>query len=315
MIFRFVRSSHEQPVKRHPPSPKKPGQVLADPGRGPQSVKPLFDGTSLALYHWSPPPQHAYANFGDEISPLLVKRMLDRNGNNDVSVMLPEPGRAKLLAIGSILQLARNGDVVWGAGVNAKTWVRNLETNKLIDVRLVRGPLTKAAILQHGITCPDRFGDPVLAFPMLFQQEIDAAAEVAGERFPNAKVLYIPNLNDERFADQRQVQNDPRVSYLSPGEDPFVIAHLISRAEVVISSSLHGLVLADAFGVPSRPVLSWFEPLFKYLDYYAGTGRVAIQFARDYVDALVGEDTPVAEFDVAQILSSFPNDIVSNDRH
>ena len=49
----------------------------------------------------------------------------------------------KLLALGSILTYARNNDVVWGSAVNGK-WL-DLKHYKFttLDVRAVRGPLTR----------------------------------------------------------------------------------------------------------------------------------------------------------------------------
>ena len=41
----------------------------------------------------------------------------------------------------------------------------------------------------------------------------------------------------------------------------------------MVSSSLHGIVIAEAYGVPAVLVASSTEPVFKYEDYYAGTGR------------------------------------------
>jgi pyruvyltransferase len=275
-------------------------------------LAPAFDGQSLAVYHWSPPERYAYRNFGDELCPLIVGRMLARGGFGEVSIVPAENGRAKLLAVGSVLQHARDGDVVWGAGVNAKVWARNLENHKRLDVRLVRGPLTKSTLTRHGIACPDQFGDPGLIFPLLYKQEIAAAAEQAAGRYYNPQILFIPNLNDDRFTDQEEARTDPRICYLSPSENPFVVAYLISQAELVVSSSLHGLVLADAFSIPSRPVLSWFEPLFKYIDYYRGSGRNSVHFYDRYQDALVGQaDVPRTNIDVQAIIDSFPKDILA----
>ncbi len=64
----------------------------------------------------------------------------------------------------------------------------------------------------------------------------------------------------------------PNVVY--PTEPWDEVIRKILDSEFVISSSLHGLIIADAFGVPSRLLkITDTEPLFKYRDYYEGTGR------------------------------------------
>ena len=61
----------------------------------------------------------------------------------------------------------------------------------------------------------------------------------------------------------------------------------ILDSEFVISTSLHGLVLADAYGIPARMLrITENEPLFKYQDYYEGTGRSTFTFATSVEEAL-----------------------------
>ena len=61
----------------------------------------------------------------------------------------------------------------------------------------------------------------------------------------------------------------------------------ILDSELVISTSLHGLVLADAYGIPARMLrITENEPLFKYQDYYEGTGRSTFAFATSVEEAL-----------------------------
>ena len=56
----------------------------------------------------------------------------------DEPVIVPR----RLLAVGSILHLARDNDVVWGSGVHGKIVVRRHQFKQL-DAREVRGPLTR----------------------------------------------------------------------------------------------------------------------------------------------------------------------------
>jgi hypothetical protein len=58
---------------------------------------------------------------------------------------------------------------------------------------------------------------------------------------------------------------------LLPNLEPLEMARAISAADLVLTSSLHGLVFADAYGVPGQLVTmlegASAEPGFKYDDY------------------------------------------------
>jgi hypothetical protein len=62
-----------------------------------------------------------------------------------------------------------------------------------------------------------------------------------------------------------------------PNQHPVEVVRAIGGAPIVYTSSLHGLIVADALGVPaallrfSGPKLSG-EPEFKYVDYFESVG-------------------------------------------
>ena len=63
-----------------------------------------------------------------------------------------------------------------------------------------------------------------------------------------------------------------RFTIIDPRLPPMEVINLISRCKRLISQSLHGLIVADAFGVPNI----WLEPSsniiggqFKFLDYFS----------------------------------------------
>src|SRR5882757_7356873 len=66
------------------------------------------------LTYWSPA---GGVNFGDFLSQVVVDLMLAKRG----MTLGDETNRkCQLLAIGSILHFARDGAIIWGAGVNGK---------------------------------------------------------------------------------------------------------------------------------------------------------------------------------------------------
>ena len=80
----------------------------------------------------------------------------------------------------------------------------------------------------------------------------------------------------------------------------------IAQSEIIISSSLHGIILADAIGVDSVILRSNIENLFKYKDYLLGTGRKAFTFAENLENALNIKPIEKCNFDYLKLINSFP---------
>ncbi|HVK91313.1 MAG TPA: polysaccharide pyruvyl transferase family protein [Mycoplana sp.] len=273
-----------------------------------------FDGKTVHVYHWTPPHGDGYTNFGDELSPMLVRRILDNSGFGSVAVAASAPDRPRLLAVGSILQQARDGDVIWGAGVNGKSWPKRLGKVRNLHIAAVRGPLTRGVLRRFGFDAPEIFGDPGLLFPGLFYREIAQAMQAVRQRYGAPEIVYIPNLNDERFLPERLGTAPGRVTLLSPRIGPVEMAAIVAQSRLVISSSLHGIVLADAYGIPCRAHLSAFEPIFKYLDYFQGVGRFDYAFHLSIEEALDAADLPPAVFDRHALLEAFPYEAIGLER-
>ncbi len=155
--------------------------------------------SEVEVVHWNPyrrrfqgrmskhlPIRQRVSNFGDLLGPLLVERILHDAGF-DPGVGDGE-GR-RILTVGSIMHLARTGDVIWGTGVNGK---KSPEAHHFhdLDVRAVRGPLTREYLMQRGIKVPEIFGDPALLLPKFYPELEQWRSE------PMRDILVVPNLND-----------------------------------------------------------------------------------------------------------------------
>lgn len=230
--------------------------------------------------HWRPDEVGVQGNFGDEIGPLLVRALRGDSASR---------GEGRLISVGSVMQFARAGDVVWGAGINGKVRQR---MQYPLDVRSVRGPLTRSVLLGFGVPVPEIYGDPALLFPRIFPEIAPTGA---------GGLVVVPNLNEIDRVGGEEV--------LSPLGDAQDIAARIAGAEFVVASSLHALVLADAYGIPSRPLVPVAEHPFKYLDYYAGTGRADVSFATSVAEAIALGPVPPARVDIEQIADAFPHEM------
>jgi pyruvyltransferase len=194
---------------------------------------------------------------------------------------------------------------VWGSGINGKSSAYDYDFSD-VDIRAVRGPLTREMVINNGGDCPEVFGDPGLLvgrlFPELKQQAMPA---------PDIDVSLVLNINDLALVPRWQGFT-PAVHLISPHMNWRSVAAHILRSKFVVSSSLHGIILAEAFGVACRPMLSLFEPVFKFEDYFLSTGRDGIIHARSVATALELGAIPKPCIDLERLIDVFPMDLFSS---
>ena len=258
----------------------------------------------VRIFSWNPrrstlPPRvarwlpvgHRVNNFGDLLGPLVVSSILARHG------IRPAQGlrECTLFSVGSVLHFANDGDVVWGSGVNGKMPAESYLFDRL-DVRAVRGPLTRDFLRGRGIAVPARFGDPALLLP-------DLAPELFAMTPRNQhEITVVPNFNDfPGYAVEPNVL-DPR----APLE---VCLRRIAGSRFVAGSSLHGIVVAESLGIPARVIASTAEHPFKYEDYYRGTGRDGVEAAGSVKEAIAMGGRGLPEFDADSLMAAFPVDL------
>lgn len=259
----------------------------------PDTASPIsqIDYKHIELFYWKPP--FGGMNFGDHLSSIIVNKIL---ADHNLSPEEETTESRRLLALGSILHFAKDNDVVWGSGVNGKINVE-AHTFKSLDVRAVRGPLTQEFLARRGIKVPDVFGDPALLLPAVFKDKFAVNL--------NKKYVIVPNLHDLKITTDRKWKNviSPYLSWNKCIEE-------ILSAELVIASSLHGLIIAEAYGIPARYIrLSEEENLFKYNDYLMGSGRGEIVFARSLEEAIEMGGMEPLKFDPNALLEAFPFDL------
>lgn len=238
------------------------------------------------------PFHEAANNFGDLIGPALVEEILRRNGlqfSNSAGI------GQRLLTVGSILHLAQHKDIVWGSGRNGRITTEK-HTARDLDIRMLRGPLTKAFVESIGLKAPNLFGDPALLLGHLFPRLLDRSAR------PSHEVTFVPNLHDP-------VPLRCRKWTVHPRGDLWSTIERIASSRFVIASSLHGVIVAEALGIPARLLRSRSEPEFKYADYYLGTGRPDYTPAPSIDWALLKGGERPAVFDTEAMLAAFPIDL------
>jgi pyruvyltransferase len=246
---------------------------------------------SLPLFYWD---AKTFVNFGDYLSVKIVEKMIE--GPVEIYKKNPKIKRQKLLAVGSILFFAEDGDVLWGSGSRSGK-VAGYGFSQL-DVRSVRGPLTRQFLIENfGIAVPEIYGDPALLLPYLFP-------EFQKKDNPTYEYLIIPHFADINLFPKSEYSN---VVY--PTEPWNEVIEKILDSKFVISSSLHGIIVAEAFGIPARWLrVSKGEPVFKFHDYYLGTNRDRSIYATTIEEALsLGGEEPF-QCDLQKLYDAFPFD-------
>ncbi len=251
----------------------------------------------IPLYYWDARTSYDFTNFGDVLSEKIVERIVGHPIATTLNKsLLTERGKRKLLALGSIVHMAEDNDVIWCSGINGKHPDRtdkNFYRFTYLDVRAVRGPLTRQFLMDMGIGCPEVYGDPALLFPKLFP-------EFKKSENPSKEYIIIPHYSDEHL-----FINHPNM--VTVKKDWSKVVRNVLDSKFVIASSLHGLIIAEAFGIPARYLkVSNTEPIFKYADYYYGTKRYNFKYATTIEEALEMGGEPLPECDLDKLLQSFP---------
>lgn len=235
-------------------------------------------------------------NFGDLLAPIVVGGLLGQQVSTT-----GEGKNRRLFSIGSVLHIAKDGDVVWGAGRNGR-FGHDRHTFSSLDVRAVRGPLTRAFLMEKGIAVPEVYGDPALLLPR-FMPELRQWL-----RTPQHDVTVVPNLDDKQLLSRNQ-RVIPTGLLLNPCDPLRAVLKRIAQSRLVVGSSLHAIVVAESLGIPARAFRASIDPPFKYLDYYEGTGRKGVMIADTAAAAMVMGGAEPLNWDPEPLMTSFPADL------
>jgi len=205
-------------------------------------------------------------NFGDILTPFLVWNLYK------IPVRWAPCAKADCLAIGSIAKCATPGIKVWGAGIANP----DHEIEPAAEWLAVRGPITQEILGKAGGKVPDVIGDPALLLSRAYQPKVNKTGYG----------LIIPHyLHVSRFQNVLKMETklEPeQVRILSPIVNGFEgireFCDQVASADWVVASSLHGLIVAHAYGVkccwamPERSAPESPNESIKYTDYMRSVG-------------------------------------------
>lgn len=196
------------------------------------------------------------ANFGDEIGPWLFGKMSGR------PVSQATGDSPAYISVGSIIDKVRAKSVVWGAGSFGTEGGGSVNTQA--TYLAVRGPLTRSKLLHYKVNCPRIYGDPALLVPYYFAPQVEQTHEIG----------LVLRWSDHSWL-KRAVGPGVKIINLGTTNVEGVIKDMLS-CKRIITSSLHGLIVSDAYGIPSA-WLSSMSPRgheFKFYDYFLSVNKI-----------------------------------------
>jgi pyruvyltransferase len=201
-------------------------------------------------------------NVGDLANPSVVAAVTGRPVCH-----VTNPGMPHLLAIGSMMAVAAPLSQVWGTGVMHPDFGIGNASGR--NIHALRGTLSHAAMARGGVIVGDvPFGDPAYLLPALLG--------VRRSSSPGARVGLVAHYVDRHLPIVRRLLQQPGVADLNVHEAPDTFLRRMAECETVVSTSLHGLVFAEAMGIPSLWARASDEIAggdFKFQDWFSTTRR------------------------------------------
>jgi pyruvyltransferase len=192
-------------------------------------------------------------NFGDLITPYLLYHY-------GFTPVYDLPMRAQLIATGSILEHIQNeyAGIILGSGFIDESSRMTLPKAKILAVR---GKLTRERLGPGRVTVA--LGDPGLLASLVMPKREE-------KRFLLGIVPHHTDINNpviKRLA----AHNEKALTIINVQQQPLEAFTQIDRCRHILSSSLHGLIVADSLGISN----AWLATpnliggRFKFDDYYS----------------------------------------------
>ncbi len=259
----------------------------------------------VKLFWWRlEPPERL--NFGDEVTPYIIKKLWDKESE------WSRVQECDIVGAGSILELlvdhsAGRKIAVWGSGFIEDG--DHVVPNNL-EFYAVRGKKTRDRLPEGYEDIP--LGDPAMLISKIFKPE----------ESKSYKIGVLPHYADQEIDRIRElVAQNTHMCLINALDHPEKVARDINRCALVLSSSLHGLIVSDAYGVPNY----WMKVSdnlkggsYKFQDYFSSVDRVCKQIDvgriddDSYTDELISQYTPVRDIEriQANLIRSFPSRLI-----
>jgi pyruvyltransferase len=200
------------------------------------------------------------ANVGDQLNLDILKHLSQKD-----PVEVKSPLTPHIIAIGSIAHLAGRGSHLWGCGIVSRHTLPIWRRLSKSRVHALRGQYTLNEFRKRGIdinTIP--LGDPAILSSLYFRTKSEKTKYRYG---------IIPHYRHYcMFQSSINLHTDLKI--LDVSKKPLQFIDDLLSCQYILSSSLHGLILADTFELPNKWIKinpELFGGDFKFHDYYSTT--------------------------------------------
>lgn len=202
-------------------------------------------------------------NFGDDLNMPLIKSI---NGESPTGVnqSFGNPANEIIyLVIGSVLQWADRNSIVWGTGYMSPN---SRMKEKPLKICAVRGKRTRRQLIEQGFECPEVYGDPALLYPRHYKPSVRRKFRLG----------IMPHYIDQNAVALDKFKKEDGMLFINARDPVSKVVDDINSCERIASSCLHGLIIADAYGIPSIWIKLSDKVLghgFKFGDYFSSVNR------------------------------------------
>ena len=259
----------------------------------------MFSSNTIRLFWWNEVKLQGKPkeNYGDLLGRYLVEKISNKK------VVWVKPATFSLynlfspiyVTIGSILTHVNKKCVVWGSGIISKDY--KIKPAKFLAVR---GPQTRKLLLEQGHQIPEVYGDPAILLPRYYNPEIKK----------EYKLGVIPHYNDFKEVSKWFIDRKDVLLIDLMTNDIEATTNQFLKCERIISSSLHGLIVAHAYQIPAvwqRFSDKLFGDNIKFQDYFESVNLSP--YSTEIIDKLPDNKTL---FELFKNKESMPDKAVIN---
>lgn len=232
----------------------------------------FFKKDTISLVYWNVP------NFGDILSPFIVQRLSEQSIEHKECYRglryvfletlkrltgyvkkplssINYPFQNNLHAVGSILSWGNGCSTIWGSGFMNESDGFKGESKVLA----VRGKYTSEKLQKMGFQGCNVYGDPALLLPLLYEPK----------KIKSCKLGIIPHMSEVDYFINNYADSNKIIDLRT--FDVERIIEEICSCEYILSTSLHGIIVAHAYGIPALWIKKHYINTdgFKFKDYFS----------------------------------------------
>lgn len=207
-------------------------------------------------------------NWGDDINVHLLEIISNRKvGVCNCSLIHKLFSPSHYICIGSILGWYEDEkSEIWGSGFISSDSKLNVVP---LRIHSVRGKLTRQKLLEQGIECPESYGDPALLMSRYYTPNIQ-------KKYKIGIVPHFMDFDNDAVNDFIRRNPDSIKIQLKGYKNWTDVVDQICSCELILSSSLHGLIISDSYCIPNLWISlsdAVYGEGFKFYDYFSSVDR------------------------------------------